>query len=84
MSLEEPKPKKARTNHEEDEEWADAPNVAHDTQTGDSIQAQRNDDGEAFFDLSSKRRITIRKYQGKTLVDIREVGHHGARLSTRL
>lgn len=34
---------------------------------------QKNADGETFFNLSKKRRLTVRKYNKKTLVDIREV-----------
>jgi hypothetical protein len=37
------------------------------------VEVQRNSDGEAFFELSSTRRISVRKLKGKTLLDIREV-----------
>eukprot|EP00934_Nitzschia_sp_Nitz4_P006608 Nitzschia sp. Nitz4//scaffold232_size35869//26941//27466//NITZ4_007812-RA/size35869-snap-gene-0.53-mRNA-1//-1//CDS//3329543345//6598//frame0 len=33
----------------------------------------RNDDGDACFELSDKRRVSIRKFKGKSYVDIREM-----------
>jgi hypothetical protein len=40
---------------------------------GQDVELQRNSDGDAFFELSSSRRISVRKFKGTTLVDIREV-----------
>jgi hypothetical protein len=40
---------------------------------GQEVELQRNSDGDAFFELSSTRRISVRKFKGTTLVDIREV-----------
>jgi hypothetical protein len=37
------------------------------------VQVKHNDQDEAFFELSEMRRVTIRKFKGTTLVDIREV-----------
>ncbi|WVO22265.1 uncharacterized protein IAS62_003595 [Cryptococcus decagattii] len=41
--------------------------------SGESVGIENNDDGEEFFKLSEYRRLTVRTFKGKTLVDIREM-----------
>lgn len=43
------------------------------TDTNDGLlEDQTNADGETFFELSKTRRVTLRQWKGKALVDIRE------------
>ncbi len=38
------------------------------------ITPMKNDEGDSFFELSGKRRCTVRKWNNNILIDIREVG----------
>lgn len=45
-----------------------------------SEDPQKNDDNEVFFSLAPRRRLTIRKWKGSTLIDIREFWGEGDNL----
>jgi hypothetical protein len=38
------------------------------------ITPMKNNEGDSFFELSGKRRCTVRKWNNNILIDIREVG----------
>jgi len=48
------------------------PKRAKPSDANGAKEAETNDDGDAFLKLSDTRRLTVRKYNGKVLVDFRE------------
>jgi Transcriptional Coactivator p15 (PC4). len=38
----------------------------------EAVEHETNEQGEQFFDLTGKKRFTVRKWKGKVLLDIRE------------
>lgn len=65
-----PEAKKAKVKkNEEDDDEEDDENA--DDENGTAVK--RNADGEAYFELGTKKRCTVRKWNNNVLVDIREV-----------
>ncbi len=61
----------ARVKKEEDEEDGDDDDEDEAAESESSVK--RNADGEAYFELGTKKRCTVRKWNNNVLVDIREV-----------
>ena len=61
LETEEPEAKKQKIKQEDEEEEEE------------TVEAKLNENGEAYFELSNLRRVTVRKFKGTTLIDIREV-----------
>jgi hypothetical protein len=65
-----PKSKKAKREEEAEEDDNDD---EKEEENSDGPVVERNEKGEAFFKISAKRRLTISKFKGTTMIDIREV-----------
>jgi hypothetical protein len=60
---------KRKVDEESEEEFDDSEEETKITKKSKSV-AEKN--GEFVFDLGSKKRVTVSKFKGKTLVNIRE------------
>ena len=67
-AMEEPKMKKQKAEKEAEEEEEQGESEAK--------ALEKNEQGEAFLELSKMKRLTVRTFKGNVLIDIREVRIH--------
>jgi Transcriptional Coactivator p15 (PC4) len=63
--------KRVKVEREDDKDKVEEPEFEQESPA--ELKVHKNGDGESFLDLSPMRRVTVRMYRRKVLVDIREV-----------
>lgn len=65
--------KRPKIKEESDEEEAEE--FQHEESSGQDVgpTLQKNENGEAFCELGKNKRVTVREFKGKVLIDVREV-----------